>query len=80
LNDLNRYLLYVSEENHKQLDQDEVIQVLDPAKVSDPEWPEAIIYAYINNFEVTHEKIVNLSSIWRTGRRPGSTTVQVRLD
>jgi hypothetical protein len=32
LNDLNRYLLYFSEENPKQLDQDEIIEILDQAK------------------------------------------------
>jgi hypothetical protein len=32
LNDLNRYLLYFPEENPKQLDQDEIIQILDQAK------------------------------------------------
>jgi hypothetical protein len=33
LNDLNRYLLYFPEENPKQLDQDEIIEILDQAKV-----------------------------------------------
>jgi hypothetical protein len=32
LNDLNRYLLYFPEENPKQLDQDEIIDILDQAK------------------------------------------------
>jgi hypothetical protein len=32
LNDLNRYLLYFPEENPKQLDQDEIIEILDQAK------------------------------------------------
>jgi hypothetical protein len=35
LNDLNRYLLYFSEENLKQLDQDEIIEILDQAKASE---------------------------------------------
>jgi hypothetical protein len=43
LNDLNRYLLYFSEENPKQLDQDEIIEILDQAKARDPEWNEAMI-------------------------------------
>jgi hypothetical protein len=38
LNDLNRYLLYFPEENPKQLDQDEIIEILDQAKAMDPEW------------------------------------------
>jgi hypothetical protein len=33
LNDFNRYLLYFSEENPKQLDQDEIIEILDQAKL-----------------------------------------------
>jgi hypothetical protein len=33
LNDLNRYLFYFPEENTKQLDQDEIIEILDQAKV-----------------------------------------------
>jgi hypothetical protein len=37
LNDLNRYLLYFSEENSKQLDQDEIFQILDQSKAWDPE-------------------------------------------
>jgi hypothetical protein len=37
LNDLNRYRLYFPEENPKQLDQDEIIEILDQAKVVDPE-------------------------------------------
>jgi hypothetical protein len=32
LNDLNRYLLYFPEENPKQLDQDEIIEILDQSK------------------------------------------------
>jgi hypothetical protein len=36
LNDLNRYLLYFPEENSKQLDQDEIIEILDQSKA--PEW------------------------------------------
>jgi hypothetical protein len=32
LNDLNCYLLYFPEENPKQLDQDEIIEILDQAK------------------------------------------------
>jgi hypothetical protein len=37
LNDLNRYLLYFPEENPKQLDQDEIIEILDQVKAMDPE-------------------------------------------
>jgi hypothetical protein len=37
LNDLNRYLLYFPEENHNQLDQNEIIEILDQAKAWHPE-------------------------------------------
>jgi hypothetical protein len=37
LNDLSRYLLYFSEETPKQLDQDEIIEILDQAKARNPE-------------------------------------------
>jgi hypothetical protein len=43
LNDLNRYLLCFPEENPKQLDQDEIIEILDQAKAWDPEWHEAMV-------------------------------------
>jgi hypothetical protein len=36
LNDLNHYLLYFPEEKPKQLDQDEINEILDQAKA--PEW------------------------------------------
>jgi hypothetical protein len=42
LNDINRYLLYFPEENPKQLDQDEIIEMLDQAKARNPEWHEAV--------------------------------------
>jgi hypothetical protein len=40
LNDLNRYLLYFPEENPRQLDQNEIIEILDQAKA--PVWHESI--------------------------------------
>jgi hypothetical protein len=46
LNDLNRYLLYFPEENPKQLDQDEFIEILDQSK--SPEWHEAMVNVNIN--------------------------------
>jgi hypothetical protein len=45
LNDLNLYLLYFPE-NPKQLDQDEIIEILDQAKA--PEWHEAMVNANID--------------------------------
>jgi hypothetical protein len=64
LNDLNSYLLYFPEENHKQLHQ---------AKASNPEWHEAMVNANIDIFEKFHEESVsyfkrleNLEKIRRT--------------
>jgi hypothetical protein len=71
LNDLNRYLLYFAVENPKQLDQDEIIEILDQAKV--PEWHEAMVNANIDIFEMSHEeslpyfkRLENLEKIRRT--------------
>jgi hypothetical protein len=83
LNDLNRYLLYFPEENSKQLDQDEIIEILDQAKAWDPEWHEAIVNANIDIFEMTYEESVsyfnhleNLEKIKRTnGPNPSSLPV-----
>jgi hypothetical protein len=48
LNDLNRYLLYFPEEKNKQLDQDEIIEILDQAKAMDPEWHESMVNSNID--------------------------------
>jgi hypothetical protein len=53
LNHLNRYLLYFPEENPKQLDQDEIIEILDQAKA--PEWHEATVNTKIDIFETFYE-------------------------
>jgi hypothetical protein len=73
LNDLNRYILYFPEENTKQLDQDEIIEILDQAKARDPEWHEAMVNANIDIFEMSYEESVsffnhleNLEKIRRT--------------
>jgi hypothetical protein len=55
LNDLNRYLLYFPEEKPKQLDQDDIIEILDQAKPRDPEWHEAMVNANIDIFEMSYE-------------------------
>jgi hypothetical protein len=57
LNDLNRYLLYFPEENPKQLDQAEIIEILDQAKA--PEWNEAMVNANIDIFEMSYEGSVS---------------------
>jgi hypothetical protein len=71
LNDLNLYLLHFPEENPKQLDQDEIIEILDQAKA--PEWHEAMVNANIDIFEMSYEESVsyfkrlqNLEKIRRT--------------
>jgi hypothetical protein len=56
LNDLNHYLLYFPEENPKQLDQDEIIEILEQAKARDPEWYEAMVNANIDIFEMSFEE------------------------
>jgi hypothetical protein len=59
LNDLNRYLLYFSEEDLKQLDQDEIIEILDQAKARHPEWHEAMVNANTDIFEMSYEESVS---------------------
>jgi HD superfamily phosphohydrolase len=59
LNDLNRYLLYFPEENPKQLDQDEIIEILDQAKAMDTEWHQAMVNANFDTFEMTYEESVS---------------------
>jgi hypothetical protein len=83
LNDLNRYLLYFPEEKPKQLDQDEIIEILDQAKAWDLEWHEAMVNANIDIFEMSYEESVsyckhleNLEKIRRTnGPNPSSLPV-----
>jgi hypothetical protein len=40
--------LYFQNEYPKQLDQDEIIEILDQAKARDPEWHEAMVDANID--------------------------------
>jgi hypothetical protein len=60
-------------ENPKQLDQDEIIEILHQAKARDPEWHEAMVNANIDIFEMCYEESVtyfkrleNLEKIRRT--------------
>jgi hypothetical protein len=69
------YLLIFPEKNPKQLDQDEIIEILDQAKATDPSWHEAKINANIENFEMSYEESVSyfkrlkkLEKIRRTNR------------
>jgi hypothetical protein len=81
LNDLNRYLFYFPEENPKQLNQDEIIEILDQAKAS--EWHETMVNTNIDIFEMSYEESVsyfkcleNLEKIRRTdGPNPSSLPV-----
>jgi hypothetical protein len=73
LNSLNRCLLYFPEENPKQLDQDEIIEILDQAKARDPEWHDAMVNANIDIFEMSYQESVsnfkrleNLEKVKRT--------------
>jgi hypothetical protein len=50
LNDLKCYLLYLPEENPKQLDQGEIIEILDQANSMDPEWHKEMVNANIDIF------------------------------
>jgi hypothetical protein len=83
LNDFNRYLLYFPEENPKQLDQDEIIEILDQTKARDPEWHEAMVNANIDIFKISYEESVsyfmrleNLEKIRHTnGPNPSSLPV-----
>jgi hypothetical protein len=61
LNNLNCYLLYFPEENPKQLDQDEIIEILDQAKA--PEWHEAMMNENIDIFEMIYEESVSYFKI-----------------
>jgi hypothetical protein len=86
LNDLKLFLLYFSEENPKQLDQDEIIEILDQAKSRNPEWHEEMLNANIDIFEMTYEESVsyfkrleNLEKIRRTnGPNPSSLPVDYK--
>jgi hypothetical protein len=81
LNYLNRYMLYFPEENPKQLDQDEIIEILDQDKA--PEWYEAMVNANIDIFDMSYQESVsyfkgleNLEKIRHTnGPNPSSLPV-----
>jgi hypothetical protein len=83
LNDLNCYLLYFPGENLKQLDQDEIIEILDQAKA--PEWHEAMVNANIDFWDdlwriISYFKCLqNLENIRRTnGPNPSFLPVDNR--
>jgi hypothetical protein len=63
LNDLNRYLLYFPEESPKQLNQDEIIDILDQAKARDPEFNEAMVNADIDVLKCLMKNLCLISSV-----------------
>jgi hypothetical protein len=73
--------LYFPEENPKQLDQDEIIEILDQAKA--PEWLEKMVDANIDIYEMNYEESVsyfkcleNLEKIRRfNGPNPSSLPI-----
>jgi hypothetical protein len=83
LNELNQYLLYFPEENPKQLDQDEIIEILDQAKA--PEWHAAMVSANIDIFSMTYEdsvayfkRLENLEKIRKTNGLLSPLTVDYK--
>jgi hypothetical protein len=63
LHDLNCYLMYFPEENPKQFDQDEIIEILDQAKARDPEWHETMVNANITFLICLMKNLCLISSI-----------------
>jgi hypothetical protein len=51
--------LYFPEEKPLQLDQDEIIEILDQARVRNLEWHEAMVNTNIDNFEMSYEEFVS---------------------
>jgi hypothetical protein len=84
LNDLNRHLLYFLEENPKQLDQDEIIEILDHAKACNPQWHEAMVNANIDIFEMSYEESVayfkRLENLEKTRRTNGPNPSSLPVD
>jgi hypothetical protein len=76
-NDLSHYHLYFSEENTKQLDQDEITEILYQAKTSDPKWCEAMVNANIKNFEISYEETFLTLSTGRNRRKSSALMIQI---
>jgi hypothetical protein len=53
--------LYFPEENSKQLDQDEIIEILDQAKA--PEWHEAMVNANIDILKCLMKNLCLITSV-----------------
>jgi hypothetical protein len=86
LNDFKCYLFHFPEQNPKQLDQDEIMEILDQAKAWNPEWHEAMVNANFDIFEMSYEESVsyfkhleNLEKTRRTnGPNPSSLPVDIQ--
>jgi hypothetical protein len=73
--DLNRYLLYFLEEHSKQLDQDEIFEILDQAK--SPEWHKAMVNAGIDNLDLLLGNLFLISSNLEKSNGPSPTSITV---
>jgi hypothetical protein len=84
LNDLNRNLLYFPEENPKQLDQDEIIEILDQSETNDSEWYEAMVNSNIDIFEMSYEESVSyfncLENLEKIRHTNGLNTASLPID
>jgi hypothetical protein len=78
LNHLNRYLFYFPEDHYKQLDQDQIIEILNQAKVWDSDYHESMVNAKIGIKKNLMRNLFHTSSIWRTWKNSGTQTVQIR--
>jgi hypothetical protein len=75
LTDLNRYLLYFPEENPKQLDHDEIIEILHQTKAKNPEWHEEWLIQSLIFLKCLMKNLFLISSVWKTWRRLGALTI-----
>jgi hypothetical protein len=84
LNDFNRYIFNFPEECTKQLDQDEIIEILDQVKPTDPEWNESIVNANIGKFEMSYEESVSyfklLENLVKIRRTKSTVLVTLTLE
>jgi hypothetical protein len=53
-------------EKTKNLDQDEIVEILDQAKDRNPEWHEAMVNANIDILNCLVNNKFHISSVWRT--------------
>jgi hypothetical protein len=56
-------MLYFPEDEPKELDQDEIIEILNQVNARNPEWYEAMVNAKIDIFEMSYEKNVSYFNI-----------------